>query len=78
MALTERPTGVSQTTFGSNRDQGLVAINTKLGTASGLVLVDSAGVEYVLWVDTTGDLKIGTRADLVTPDSAGTVIGGQS
>lgn len=77
MALTERVAG--QTTVGSTRESSCTfAVNTKSGTASGLVLVDTAGVEYVLWVDNTGDLKIGTRANFATPDAAGTVVGGQS
>lgn len=75
MAATDRVSG--ETRFGSNRQQSTVAINTAAGTASGLVLLDSAGVEYVLWVDTTGDLQIGTRAQHLALTGA-TVVGNQS
>ena len=79
MALTERVG--NQTAFGGARPgagPGIVAINTPSGTASGLVLMDTAGTEYVLWVDSTGDLRIGTRANFDTPNAAGTVVGTQS
>ena len=76
MAHLERVDG--QTTIGSKHSPGSLAVDSKLGIPSSLVLVDSAGVEYVIWIDVTGDLKIGTRANFVTPDAAGTVIGGQS
>jgi hypothetical protein len=71
----------NQTNIGSSRaatNPGILLIDTPAGTASGIVLQDSAGTEYVLWVDTTGDLMIGTRANFATPDAAGTVVGGQS
>lgn len=79
MAHVDRVAG--QTTIGSPREPSCtVAVDAKAGTASGLKLVDTAGVEYILWVDTTGDLKISsTTADFYTnPNSAGTVVGGQS
>ena len=66
---------------GTNRDgngnQGF-GVDAPAGKVSYLALVDSAGVEYLIWVDVTGDLRIGTRANSATPDAAGTVIGGQS
>lgn len=76
MPMTPRVHGES--VVGSPHVQSTLAVDTKAGTASGLVLLDPAGVEYVLWVDSTGDLKVGTRADHATPDVAGTVIGTQS
>ena len=76
MAHTENVSG--ETVIGSSRTQCTVSVNTLAGTASGIVLLDTAGVEYVLWVDSTGDLMIGTRANFTTPNAAGTVVGGQS
>lgn len=76
MALTERVLG--ETAFGSPREQGTIAVNTVATTASGVVLLDTAGVEYMLWVDSTGKLRIGTRANFTTPNSAGTVVGTQT
>ena len=79
MALTLRVE--NQTNIGSSRagaGSGILAIDSASGSASGIVLLDTAGTEYVLFVDTTGDLKIGTRANFTTPNSAGTVVGGQS
>lgn len=78
MAHIERTAG--QTTIGSDRQASCsVAVNTKAGTASGLRLVDTAGVEYILWVNSSGVLKISsTVADFTTnPNSAGTTVGGQ-
>jgi len=78
-ALPERREG--RTVFGSNRIAACtVAVNSKAGSSSGLTLVDSDGVAWYLWVDTTGDLKVSsTIADFETnPNSAGTVVGGQS
>lgn len=43
----------------------------------GLKLRTEAGVVYYLWVDSTGDLRIGS-AEPSTPDSDGTVVGTQS
>lgn len=76
MALTPRVDGES--VLGSPRVRSTTAHDTLAGTASGIVLLDTAGVEYVLWVDSTGDLRVGTRANFTTPNSAGTVIGTQS
>jgi len=79
MALTELRDG--QTVIGSNRVASCaVAVNAKAGSASGIVLVDTAGVEWFLWVDTTGDLRTSsTRADFDTnPNTAGTIVGTQS
>lgn len=81
MALTERPDSGQQTCFCSARDgagPGLVAINTPDGTASGIVLIDTGGVERVLWFKSDGDLMTGTRANFDTPNAAGTVVGSQS
>ena len=76
MAHTERVAG--ETVFGSNRQQSTVALLSADTTAPGLVLLDTAGTEYVLWVDTAGKFKIGTRANFTTPNSAGTIVGTQS
>lgn len=75
----------SQTVFGSDKDGGagaagsIVAINAKLGQASGLILVDSAGTEYVLWVDPAGGgkLQIGTYAAFQLA-AGGTTVGTQT
>lgn len=78
-ALPERREG--RTVFGSKRVGACtLAVDAKAGTASGITLVDSAGVAYYIWIDTTGDLKVSsTIADFETnPNSAGTVVGGQS
>lgn len=76
MALTDRVDG--QTAFGSPRIAGcIVAVNTKDGTASGIVLLQPNGTEKVLYVNDTGELTIGTRANFTTPNSAGTKVGGQ-
>lgn len=70
-----------ETRFGTNRDgngnQG-VGVDAPMGVVSYIALVDSAGVEYLLWVSSAGKLMIGTRANIATPDAAGTVVGGQS
>lgn len=79
MALTQRVQ--NQSTVGSSRgvgtSPGIQAVDTPSGTASGLVLLDSAGVEYVLWVKSSGELYIGTRSNFATPDAAGTKVGAQ-
>jgi len=74
-AFQERAEG--QSNVGSTRTRSALAVNTAAGTASGLILVDSAGVEYVLWVDTTGDLQIGTRAQWIALTGSA-VVGSQS
>jgi len=43
----------------------------------GIKLRSEAGVVYWLWVDSTGDLRIGS-AEPTTHDSDGTVVGTQS
>lgn len=44
-----------------------------------LSLYDRSGTRYYLWVDTTGDLKIGTTApSVIGGDTGGTVVGSQS
>lgn len=67
MAAAERVDG--QTVLGSRRLRGAAKVDSLAGTASGIVLIDSAGVEYVLWVDNAGELVIGTRTGWVTPDT---------
>lgn len=76
----EEGTSVNQTTFGSDKAANCcVAVNSKAGTPSGLVLKNSAGDEYFLYVDSTGDLCIGTRAQFVANTTGGTaVVGAQS
>lgn len=75
-AFTARRDG--QTVFGSDKvSDCVVAVNSKSGSPSGLILVDSAGVEYVLWVDTSGDLIISTYANFQSETST-TVVGTQS
>lgn len=56
MAVKPRRSG--QSTFGSDRVQSNIAVKSKTGKPSGIVLVDSAGVEYFLYVDTSGNLVI--------------------
>jgi hypothetical protein len=50
---------------------------TTTGTPGTIKLLTAAGVPYYLWVDSTGDLRIHT-AEPTTPDSDGSVVGGQS
>lgn len=70
MAYTGRT--ANETTFGNSRagnGPATVAINTPSGTASGIVLLDSAGTEYAVWVNTSGELIIGTRAGFTAPNT---------
>jgi hypothetical protein len=50
--------------------------------ASGFVLQDSAGNDWCVWVDTTGDLRTAeaatVEASAFNPNSSGTVVGSQS
>jgi len=65
MPLNERPSN-AQVAFGSKREPFCtLAVDTKAGSASGLVLVDSSGVEWVFWVH-GGVLRFGTRAQFFT------------
>ena len=63
---------------------GFTNFNKQNGTAtaSGVVIQDTAGNGYGLWVDTTGDLRIGPVATVegasFNPNSDGTVVGTQS
>jgi len=43
-------------------------------------LMDKAGTYYYIWVDTTGDLRVGTTAPVATDgtDTGGTIVGTQS
>lgn len=74
-AFNERDEG--KTVIGSTHAHSGLGINTSSGTASFVSLVDSAGEEWFLWVDTTGDLRIGS-AKPALPQADGTVVGGQS
>lgn len=70
-----------QTTFGSDRVADCrVRVIAKAGRASGLCLVDTAGVEWFLWFDTTGDLRAGNLAAFTAVDqnASGSVVGGQT
>ena len=42
-----------------------------------VTLTNAAGTTYYLWVDATGDLRVGTVSPTVN-DLGGTVVGGQS
>ena len=42
-----------------------------------ITLVNGAGTVYYLWVDATGDLRVGTSPP-EQGDTGGTVVGGQS
>lgn len=85
MALTERldplsATTYSQTVLGTGRDgtgAGVVACNAPAGFASCVIVLDTAGVEYALWVTTAGKLTIGTRAQFLA-QSGGTTVGTQT
>lgn len=68
-----------QSTFGSTQVEDCrVRVITKAGSASALVLVDTAGVEQYLWVDNTGIVRVGTQANFETaPNTAGTIVGTQ-
>lgn len=63
---------------------GFTNLNRETGSAkaSGVIIQDTAGNGYGLWVDTTGDLRIGAVATVegtsFNPNSDGTVVGTQS
>ena len=49
------------------------------GTAAGnLRMMDKNGVEYYIWIDAAGKLRIGTTAPVSAQDTSGTIIGTQS
>lgn len=73
MAQTDNP-GYSQNSSGPGNAPHVTVIN---GKPSGLAMMDSAGIEYLVWVDTTGDLRVGTRAQYESQSGAG-VVGSQS
>ena len=75
MALTDRRDG--QSAVGSPRVKGYLGVNSASGHASQLVLVDSAGAEWFIWVDTTGDLRI-SATDPTSYQADGTIVGSQS
>ena len=51
---------------------------TVAGTQPGILrLVNQSGVGYWIWVDNTGDLRIGTALP-TDPDASGTIVGTQS
>ena len=66
--------------IGGNRV--IIGRNTSGGTAAGVLILTAAdGTSYYIWVDTTGDLRIGTAApeeDGTPADTSGTVVGTQS
>jgi hypothetical protein len=75
MVLTQRREG--QSAFGTPKVTGcMVAVDTKAGTASGLLLLQPDGTEKVLWVQNDGKLYIGTFTQFTTL-SGGTAVGGQ-
>lgn len=75
MALQEYADG--QTVFGSDKSPAcVVAVNTKDGTASGIALMQPNGTEKILWVNNSGELNIGTRAQFIAMSGA-TKVGGQ-
>jgi hypothetical protein len=76
MAMTERVDG--QYAVGNPKKQCIFFVDSKAGTASAIGLLDSSGFEHFLWFDVDGTLRTGSRTDLATPDSAGTIIGTQS
>ena len=63
---------------------GFTNFNKQTGTAtaSGIILQNTAGDGFGLWVDTTGDLRIAAVATVecaaFNPNSDGTVVGTQS
>jgi hypothetical protein len=63
---------------------GFTNFNKQNGTttASGVIIQDTAGNGYGLWVDTTGDLRVGAVATVegasFNPNSDGTIVGTQS
>ena len=63
---------------------GFTNFNKQTGTttASGIILQNTAGDGFGLWVDTTGDLRIAAVATVegaaFNPTSDGTVVGTQS
>lgn len=75
MVLTDRKEG--QTAFGSPRVPSCtVAVNTKAGSASGVVLLSSNGTEVLLWARNDGSLWRGTRTQFEnTPETTGTSVG---
>jgi hypothetical protein len=53
--------------------------NTNAATAAGcLRMMNKSGTEYYIWVDATGDLRIGTTAPTSANDLSGAVVGTQS
>lgn len=70
MAFTERPS-YGQSATGNGR--GLPHAFVVNGSSSALVLLDSNGVEYAVWVTTAGKLQVGTRAQWEAQTGATTV-----
>lgn len=75
MALRERSDG--QSIVGTDIVQGILAVNTKAGTASALILLQPDGTEKALWFQNDGKLYVGTRAQAAAL-SGGTVVGSQA
>lgn len=77
MPMTEKPTTGGQTTFGSDKEGPHVLFsNGKAGFASGIGLLQPNGTEKILWVNDSGELQIGTRAQFVAMTGA-TKVGAQ-
>lgn len=75
MALDDREDGL--TVFGSNRVKSCaIAANAKAGSASGFAFVQPNGTEKYIWVNDSGELQIGTRAQFVAMTGS-TKVGGQ-
>lgn len=52
--------------------------NATTPAAGAIRLYDLNGMDYYLWVDATGDLRIGTSAPTNANDTSGSVVGSQS
>ena len=78
MAMTEREDG--KTIFGSTSSGGSaiqgVGLNAPSGGFAYLSMIDTAGVEWWLWMDTSGNLRrSNTKPTVATQGSAGSVVG---
>jgi hypothetical protein len=57
----------------------IIERNTNAASAAGcLRMMNKTGTEYYIWVDATGDLRIGTTAPTSANDLTGAVVGTQS
>jgi hypothetical protein len=58
---------------------GFLMVGEGTSSAFSVVVLNNGSTSYYLWVDTTGDLRIGTTEPTVaTVNSAGAVVGDQS